>query len=88
VALDAATEKAMVYLLVSARRSSPGHPVLHLRAFGPGCCARRKWEHARNVGNVTEATVPVSEDDYVLGVRSVDANGLRSPAAYPVAVRG
>jgi hypothetical protein len=47
-----------------------------------------QWEYARNVGNVTEATVPVSKDDYVLGVRSVDANGLRSPAAYPVAVRG
>ncbi|HEV3194668.1 MAG TPA: M28 family peptidase [Candidatus Cybelea sp.] len=47
-----------------------------------------QWEHARNVGNVTEAMVPVSKDDYVLGVRSVDANGLRSPAAYPVATRG
>jgi len=46
-----------------------------------------QWEHARNVGNVTEATVPVSKDDYVIGVRSVDAGGLRSPAVYPVAVR-
>jgi hypothetical protein len=46
-----------------------------------------QWEHARNVGDVTEATVPVSKDDDVLGVRSVDANGLRSPAVYPVAIR-
>lgn len=46
-----------------------------------------QWEAARNVGDVTEATVPVSKDDYVLGVRSVDSNGLRSPAVYPVAVR-
>jgi hypothetical protein len=46
-----------------------------------------QWQHARNVGDVTQATVPVSKDDYVLGVRSVDANGLRSPAVYPVAVR-
>ncbi|MBV8067073.1 MAG: M28 family metallopeptidase [Candidatus Eremiobacteraeota bacterium] len=46
-----------------------------------------QWQHARNVGNVSEATVPVSKDDYVLGVRSVDADGLRSPAVYPVAVR-
>ena len=46
-----------------------------------------QWEHARNVGNVTEATVPVSKDDFVLGVRSVDSNGLRSPVVYPVAVR-
>ncbi len=46
-----------------------------------------QWEFAKNVGDVTEATVPVSKDDYILGVRSVDANGLRSPAVYPVAVR-
>jgi Zn-dependent M28 family amino/carboxypeptidase len=46
-----------------------------------------QWQHARNVGDVTQATIPVSEDDDVLGVRSVDANGLRSPAVYPVAVR-
>jgi hypothetical protein len=46
-----------------------------------------QWTGAKNVGDVTEATVPVSKDDYVLGVRSVDSNGLRSPAVYPVAVR-
>jgi hypothetical protein len=46
-----------------------------------------QWQYAQNVGNVLEATVPVSKDDYVLGVRSVDAAGLRSPAVYPVAVR-
>jgi Zn-dependent M28 family amino/carboxypeptidase len=46
-----------------------------------------QWEHARNVGNVTEATVSVSKDDDVIAVRSVDENGLRSPAVYPVAAR-
>ena len=46
-----------------------------------------QWQHARDVGNETEGTVPVSKDDYVLGVRSVDAAGLRSPAVYPVPVR-
>lgn len=46
-----------------------------------------QWDQVKDVGNLTEATVPVSKDDYVLGVRSVDANGLRSPAVYPVAVR-
>ena len=46
-----------------------------------------QWEQGRNVGDVTQATVPVSKDDYVLGVRSVDASGLRSPAVYPVASR-
>jgi Zn-dependent M28 family amino/carboxypeptidase len=45
------------------------------------------WQHSKNVGNVTQATVPVSKDNYILGVRSVDADGLRSPAVYPAAVR-
>ena len=47
-----------------------------------------RWEHASNVGDVTQTTVPVSKDDEVLGVRSVDADGLRSPAVYPIAERG
>lgn len=46
-----------------------------------------QWTEVKDVGNVTQATVPVSKDDFILGVRSVDANGLRSPAVYPVAVR-
>jgi hypothetical protein len=45
------------------------------------------WEHAQNVGNVTEATVPVSKDDYILGVRAVDAQGHRSVASYPAPTR-
>lgn len=45
------------------------------------------WDEVKDAGNVTQATVPVSKDDFILGVRSVDANGLRSPAVYPVAVR-
>jgi hypothetical protein len=46
-----------------------------------------QWQYSSNTGDVTQATVPVSKDDYILGVRSVDANGLRSPAVYPVATR-
>ncbi len=46
-----------------------------------------QWEHAADVGDVTQATVPVSKDDFVIGIRSVDSNGLRSPVVYPVAVR-
>jgi hypothetical protein len=46
-----------------------------------------QWQGAHDAGNVVEATVPISKDDYVLGVRSVDANGLRSPAVYPAPVR-
>jgi hypothetical protein len=46
-----------------------------------------QWQGARNAGDVVQATLPISEDDYILGVRSLDANGLRSPAVYPVPVR-
>lgn len=46
-----------------------------------------QWQYVKNVGNVLEATLPISKDDYILGVRSVDAAGLRSPAVYPVAAR-
>lgn len=45
------------------------------------------WEYALNVGNVTEATVPVSKDDFILGVRAIDAQGHRSVASYPIPVR-
>jgi hypothetical protein len=46
-----------------------------------------QWQYARRVGNVLTATVPVSKDDYVVAVRSIDAAGLRSPAVYPTPVR-
>jgi Peptidase family M28 len=45
------------------------------------------WQYAQNVGSVTEATVPVSKDDFILGVRSIDAHGHRSVASYPTPVR-
>ncbi len=45
------------------------------------------WQHVKNVGDVTQATVPVSKDDYILGVRAVDAQGLRSYVSYPFPVR-
>jgi Zn-dependent M28 family amino/carboxypeptidase len=45
------------------------------------------WQFSRNVGNVTQVTLPISKDDFVLGVRAVDASGHRSVATYPPAVR-
>lgn len=45
------------------------------------------WQYSKNVGNVVQATVPVSKDDYILGVRAVGAHGLRSPAVYPIPIR-
>ncbi|HLI97745.1 MAG TPA: M28 family metallopeptidase [Candidatus Baltobacteraceae bacterium] len=45
------------------------------------------WQYAQNVGSATQATVPVSKDNYILGVRSVDQNGLYSPTVYPAPMR-
>ncbi len=45
------------------------------------------WEYCENVGNVTQATIPRSYDDWIFGVRSVDARGLRSPAIFPMPAR-
>ena len=42
------------------------------------------WEHSRDVGNVTRATLPdVLKDDYQMGVEACNRNGLCSVAAYP-----
>ena len=45
------------------------------------------WQHAKNVGNVLTATLPISKDDFILGVRAIDTNGLHSVASYPNPVR-
>jgi hypothetical protein len=42
------------------------------------------WTHARAIGNVTTATIKgLSKDDWIFGLRSVDAAGHKSVAAYP-----
>ncbi len=65
------------------------HPALHAASYEVVWreTSSPVWQHAKNVGNVTEATLPVSKDDYILAVRAVDSTGLRSPAVYPVPVR-
>jgi len=46
------------------------------------------WTRARNVGNVTTFSFKnVSKDDWIFGVRAVDAAGHKGPAAYPQPVR-
>lgn len=40
------------------------------------------WTHAIPVGLVQEATVQVSKDNVVFGVRAVGVNGYKSPAAF------
>ena len=39
------------------------------------------WEQSRDVGDVTEATIDLSKDNWVFGVRAYDHDGYRSPVA-------
>lgn len=45
------------------------------------------WQGAKYVGNVTEASVRLSKDNYFFGVQAVDKDGNVSPATYPVPKR-
>ncbi|MEE8105489.1 MAG: M28 family metallopeptidase [Planctomycetota bacterium] len=45
------------------------------------------WQNSRHVGAVTEITLQLSKDDFHFGVRSVDAEGRRSPVVFPKPVR-
>jgi Peptidase family M28 len=44
------------------------------------------WTSALPVGNVTSVTLNISKDNVQFGIRAVDQNGNRSPAAFPQAV--
>ncbi|MGB7600759.1 MAG: M28 family metallopeptidase [Candidatus Sulfotelmatobacter sp.] len=46
-----------------------------------------EWEHAENVGNVTRATLKLSKDNVIFGVRAVDAQGHESSPVVPVPER-
>ncbi|WP_127503236.1 M20/M25/M40 family metallo-hydrolase [Actinoplanes solisilvae] len=41
------------------------------------------WQHSRAVGKVNTVTIDLSKDNVFFGVRAVDAQGNRSPAAAP-----
>ncbi|HEU5077844.1 MAG TPA: M20/M25/M40 family metallo-hydrolase [Opitutaceae bacterium] len=46
------------------------------------------WEHAIDVGNVTEFTVKnISKDNVIFGVQALDTAGHVSPAVYPLPAR-
>jgi hypothetical protein len=46
------------------------------------------WQHSKDVGNVTRATVEkVSKDNFIFGVVAVDKEGNESPAVYPTPLR-
>jgi hypothetical protein len=46
-----------------------------------------QWQGSQFVGNVTEARVPLSKDNYYFGVQAIDKDGNASPASYPVPLR-
>ena len=41
------------------------------------------WTHARNVGAATTATLPLSKDDWLFGVRALDSSSHTSVAGFP-----
>jgi len=43
------------------------------------------WTSAIPVGNVTTVTLDISKDNVQFGIRAVDDQGNRSPAAFPQA---
>jgi hypothetical protein len=55
-----------------------GYEVLWRESTAP------EWTHALPVGAVTSVTVDISKDNVQFGVRAVDRDGHRSPAAAPV----
>ncbi len=40
------------------------------------------WQYSLNVGNFTEARIPVGKDDVFFGVRAFDKDGYRSPVVF------
>jgi hypothetical protein len=46
-----------------------------------------EWQFYYTVGSQTHAVLPVSKDNVIFGVRSVNAAGQRSPAAFPFPAR-
>ena len=46
-----------------------------------------QWQGALYVGNVTEAKVKLSKDNYVFGLQAIDKDGNASVATYPVPLR-
>jgi hypothetical protein len=45
------------------------------------------WTDVTDVGNVTAVTVPYSKDNWLFGVRAVDAQGRRGVPVFPLPVR-
>lgn len=41
-----------------------------------------EWTHVIEVGDVTSATIDLSKDNVMFGVRAVDGRGRRSPVVF------
>jgi len=46
-----------------------------------------EWTDVTDVGGVTEVTLPYSKDNWLFGIRAVDARGHRGVPAFPLPVR-
>ena len=46
-----------------------------------------QWQGAQDVGNVTEARLALSKDNYFFGVQAIDRDGNVSVASYPTPLR-
>lgn len=46
-----------------------------------------RWQHGIDVGDVDEAVIELSKDNWMFGVRAYDREGYRSPVAFPIAAR-
>ena len=45
------------------------------------------WQQSQNVGNFTEARLPIGKDGVFFGVRAYDKDGYRSPVVFPVVAK-
>jgi hypothetical protein len=65
----------------SAGDRATGYEVLWRATTSP------EWEHVQKVGNVHHATLQLSKDNVIFGVRAVDASGHRSLSVVPTPER-
>ena len=65
----------------NASPGASGYEVLWRATTSP------EWEHSQNVGNATTATLKVSKDNVIFGVRAIDNEGHRSLPVVPVPER-
>ena len=65
---------------------SPGGRVAHYEVVWRSTILP-DWSDSKNVGTETTATLPISKDNVVFGVRAVDAKGHKSPVVTPTPAR-